>query len=145
MSGEMDCKIREMTIDDYDEVTALWRDTEGIGLGSSDTRESVASYLERNRSLSIVAQVGNEIVGAALCGHDGRRGYLHHLAVEKSQRGKGIGLALVNACIEALDKIGIRKCNVFLFSDNQNAEDFWRHNGWNFRDDLTVMQKVIRE
>ena len=68
--------IREMAISDYDSVIALWCQTEGMSIRDADSKESIASYLERNPGLSFVAESNNEIIGAVLVGTDGRRGYL---------------------------------------------------------------------
>jgi len=135
-------EIREMTAQDYEEVARLWRNTEGIGLDDgTDTREGIAAYLARNPGLSYVARHEGRVVGAVLCGHDGRRGYLHHLAVAQAHRQNGIGRALVEACLVKLGSIGIQKRNIFLFSDNEPGEEFWKHIGWNERGDLKVLQK----
>lgn len=134
-----------MSIDDYDEVYALWSGTEGVGLSESDARDAVASYLARNPGLSFVARIDNKVVGAVLCGHDGRRGYLHHLAVQHQHRRQGIGRTLVDMCLSKLASLEIHKCNIFLFSDNDDAKAFWKHNGWQAIDDLAVMQKIIEE
>jgi putative acetyltransferase len=141
----MNPAIRPMTIADYEEVLRLWQATDGVGLSESDEREAVAAFLERNRDLSRVVLDGSRIVGAVLCGHDGRRGYLHHLAVARSCQKRGLGKALVCACLADLAKLGIPKCNIFLFADNAAGEAFWKHNGWAKRTDLQVMQKVIGE
>jgi N-acetylglutamate synthase len=143
--------IRPMMADDYDEVAALWQNTEGIGLDEHvDTREGIAGYLARHPGLSFVAllECGDEsphsqkrIVGAVLCGDDGRRGYLHHLAVAAAWRRNGIGRALVEACLKRLASVGIPKCNIFLLADNELGKTFWKHNGWNERNDLKVLQK----
>ena len=135
--------IRAMTIADFDAVLRLWQETEGVGLNESDTRENIAAFLARNPGLSRVAADGGKIVGAVLCGHDGRRGYLHHLAVAKARRKLGIGKLLVETCLADLARQGIPKCNIFLFADNAAGEAFWKHNGWNKRADLQVMQKNI--
>ena len=121
----------------------LWQDTEGIGLNESDDRSHIRSYLRRNPGMSFVAVRGGEIVGAVLCGHDGRRGYLHHLAVAKAHRKKGVGKRLVNACLVKLRQLKIQKCNIFLFADKAAGEKFWKHNGWLQRTDLLVMQKSL--
>ena len=139
----MTFNIREMTVDDYDEALALWKAAEEIDLSDGDDKEGVALCLDRNPGLSFVACVGNTLVGAVLCGHDGRRGYLYHLAVDKKHRTKGIGRALVDQCLSALGKAGIRKCNIFLYSHNHEAKAFWEHGGWFSIPDLDMMQKVI--
>ena len=135
------CPIRPMTIADHDAVIRLWETTEGVGLSESDTRPAIESYLARNPSLSFVALAADKIVGTVLCGHDGRQGYLHHLAVAMSHRGHGLGKLLVECCLSGLWKLGIPKCKIFPFADNAAGEDFWKHNGWLDRGDLRVMQK----
>ena len=101
--------IREMSIADFEEVKALWQRSNGIELSTADTKESITRFLERNPGLSFVARDGDLLVGAVLCGHDGRRGYIDHLAVSQSHRCQGIGRALVGRCLYNLVQIGIRK------------------------------------
>ena len=138
----MKYKVRRMNLRDYDAVVALWRSIPGVGLDEdSDSRLGLARYLKRNPGLSFVACVGDAIVGAVLSGHDGRRGYLHHLAVAGSHRKIGIGRALVERCLQALGKQHIPKCNIFLFRSNVRGRSFWKHNAWNVRRDLSVLQK----
>ena len=138
----VDSRIAQMTAEDYDEVLALWRGTAGVGLDEgTDTQDGIAAYLLRNPGLSFVARRDGKVVGAVLCGHDGRRGYLHHLAVAAAHRHCGVGRALVEACLARLGHIGIRKCNIFLFSNNEAGQEFWKHVGWQERADLKVLQK----
>jgi putative acetyltransferase len=126
-------------------VLALWRSCEGIGLNESDTREAIAAYLVRNPGLSLVAtDADGVIVGAVLGGHDGRRGYLHHLAVASAHRGCGLGRALVDKTLTRLSQLGIQKCNIFLYANNAAGRAFWLREGWSLREDLVVVQKVIR-
>ena len=140
----MDFDIREMTVEDYDEALALWKATEEIDLSAGDDREGVALCLDRNAGFSFVARADKKLIGAALCGHDGRRGYLYHLAVVRQYRNKGIGRALVDRCLSALGKAGIRKCNIFLYSHNHGAKAFWKRGGWASIPELDMMQKVIK-
>jgi len=139
----MSYAIREMTIGDYDEVLALWKACEGVGLSDADSREGIASFLDRNPNLGHVARDGNELVGAILCGTDGRRGYIYHLAVSKHHRHRGLGRALVGRCLDALHRIGIQKCHIFVFADNADAIAFWNVIGWTQRVELTIMSRSI--
>jgi putative acetyltransferase len=132
--------VRSFRVEDYDAVIALWRRTEGVGLNESDTRRAIAAFLRRNPRLSLVAEKDGQIIGAVLCGHDGRRGYLHHLAVSKRHRCRGIGRQLVNACLTKLRKAGISKCNIFIFANNTKGLKFWAHTGWTLRTELRLMQ-----
>ena len=139
----MHASVRAMSIEDYDSVHALWVSTPGVGLSESDTRAGTGAFLGRNVGMSAVALVGSEFVGAVLCGHDGRRGYLHHLAVSSAWRGRGIARQLLAWCFDRLSAHGIPKCNIFLFSDNAAGAAFWQHNGWSSRTDLQVLQKSV--
>ena len=132
---------RPLPIADYDEIHALWKRTEGIGLSESDTREAIGRFLKRNPKLSLVAICGDRVIAAVLCGHDGRRGYLHHLAVAGKWRRQGIGRTLVDACLEKLRSEGIPKCNLFLYASNASGRAFWRRLGWNVRADLRLVQR----
>lgn len=134
-----------MSVADVPDALALWRRTPGIGLSESDTPPALAGFLGRNPDLSAIAlSPGGLVVGAVLCGHDGRRGYLHHLAVDVAHRKRGIARGLLEHCIACLEGLGILKCNIFLFRDNASGADFWQHNGWSPRDDLRVFQKIVR-
>ena len=116
-----DTRFQTMKLGDLAEVIQFWRGMEGIGLSESDSYSALSSYLRRNPGLSwVVRNRDRELVGAVLCGHDGRRGTLHHLAVAREYRRKGIGRALVEKCLSSLRELKILKCNLFLFSSQGN-------------------------
>lgn len=129
-------EIRTMTIADYDSVVALLAATSGVRLRGADSREAMSRYLERNPGLSFMALVDGAVVGCAMSGHDGRRGYLQHLAVSPDFRRRGIGSALVEACLAKLESLGIFKTHIDVLVENQQAHDFWRRGGWQKRDDI---------
>ncbi len=135
----MDYEIQQMTMADYDEVYALWRASEGIGLSADDERDGIARFLERNPGLAFVARRGKELAGVVLVGVDGRRGYLHHLAVGPAHRRQGLGRALVERCLSALGERGIRKCHLFVHASNQGGLDFWEEVGFYRRPELVLM------
>lgn len=128
-----------MGIGDYPGVMALWRATEGLCLRDADSEDAIRRYLDRNSGLSFVAEMDGALIGAVLCGHDGRRGYLHHLAVARSFRRKGLGRALAERCLEALRAMEIAKCHLFVRADNSAALAFWRRIGWGERADVVMM------
>jgi N-acetylglutamate synthase len=133
--------ITVMQPDDYDAVLALWQRCEGVGLTPSDSREAVKSFLLRNPGLSFAARHSDEIVSAVLCRHDGRRGYLYHLAVAPEHRHHGLGQAIVNECLTHLASVGIQKATIFVYGHNDTGQQFWRTVGWKDRTDLVVLQK----
>lgn len=135
--------IRAMTPADYDEVLRLWQSCDGIGLSSADSRENITQYLDRNPGMSFVAERQGEIIGAVLCGHDGRRGLIHHMAVAKHARRQGIGAALEKCCIDSLCSVGIGKCHIMVMADNAEGAGFWRRLGWQDRTTIRLMSKDV--
>ena len=146
MPGYTGCMtVRELTIDDYDAAYALWKSTEGVGLSAADSRENIASFLSRNPGLSFVAEADGAIVGTALCGCDGRRGFLYHMAVAPSHRRTGVGRALVQRCLRGLADLGMRKCHLFVLAENAAGRAFWQRIGWEERTTLVVMSHDVGE
>lgn len=121
---------REFVIGDYDRVCALWSDMEGVEICEGDSRDEIAEYLRRNPRLSRVAEANGEIVGAALCGHDGRRGWIYHLAVAREYRGRRIGKMLLVDCVRGLREAGLKRAIILVAGDNPAGHEFWLRNGW---------------
>ena len=141
----MTVNIHEMSMDDYPEVYKLWEMSEEIGLSKADSPHNINKFLDRNPGMSFTAWVEGKIVGVVLCGHDGRRGYIHHLMVHPDHRRKGIGQSLVSRCVFALTQIGIQKCHLFIFEENLDGIKFWESLGWARRVELTMMSQFIIE
>ena len=139
----MTINYRNMTIEDYQAVYDLWESTPGIGLSDADSREGIEKFINANPRSCFIALEGETLVGAVMCGCDGRRGYLHHLAVRVDQRGQGIGEKLVEECMAALRAIGIDKAHIFVIKTNEAGKVFWRKIGWQERDDLMVMSRMM--
>jgi ribosomal protein S18 acetylase RimI-like enzyme len=132
-------EIREFQPVDYDAVLELWRASPGVTLRDADAREPLMAYIRQNVGLSFVAKDADQVVGAVLCGTDGRRGYLQHLAVAASHRRRGIGRALAERCVRALAERGIDKCHLMVVSGNHDATAFWTRLGWTDRADIRLM------
>lgn len=137
----MQFEIRDMTIVHYDAIYDLWENSEGVGLSDSDEKDEIEKFLERNPGLSFTAWDKDSLVGAILCGHDGRRGLIHHLAVRETHRRCGIGKVLVDHCFGALRERGISKCHLFVFRDNQVGLAFWNGLEWISRHELLLMSQ----
>ena len=138
--------IREMTIEDYDEVYAFWSQQPGVGLTESDSRDAIEAFLQRNPGMScVVRDDEGTLIGAVLCGHDGRRGFLHHMAVAPLHRKRGLGRTMVNFCLKRLRDAGITRCNIWVYTSNEAGHKFWRAIGYVHRADLGMMQRPTAE
>ena len=138
----MEIEIAEMTPTDYDETVALWETCEGVCLGSADSRENITDYLQRNPGLSFIARDSGTLVGAALCGTDGRGGYLRHLSVAESHRKSGLGRRLADRCLSALREAGIGWCQIVVLTENEAGREFWRRTGWVEPDHIQMMSRL---
>ena len=138
--------IREMKIEDYDNVFALWKTIKGFGIRSvDDSREGIERFLKWNPGLSVVAEVEGTIVGAILCGSDGRRGCLYHVCVHKDFRRQGIGKSMVVWCMEKLKELQINKVSLIAFTKNDVGNAFWKEIGWTKREDLNYYDFTLNE
>ena len=138
--------IRRMTMDDYDRIYALWMSCKNMGFNDKDdSREGIGKYLRRNPDTCFVADRDGEIVGVILAGHDGRRGFIHHLAVREDCRRQGIGERLVARGLEALKVEGINKVALLVFRRNEAGNAFWEKQGFTAREDVAYRNRALTE
>jgi len=138
----MSISYKPMTSLHYEAAYSLWTATEGVGLSSADQPGAIGRYLARNPELSFVAHDGPLLAGTILGGHDGRRGFIHHLAVRSSHRRLGIGRRLVTLCLKALRAEQIEKCHLFVYQSNIEAITFWQKLGFLWRTELAMMSQM---
>lgn len=138
--------IRVMTEDDYDRVYALWMSCRNMGFNNvDDSREGIARYLRRNPSTSFVAELPGRIAGVILAGHDGRRGFIHHMAVAEDCRRQGIAAAMLERALEALKAEGISKAALLVFNRNEAGNAFWEKQGFTVRTDVAYRNRALTE
>ena len=138
--------VRVMKIEDYDQIYTLWSKIKGFGIRSiDDSREGIERFLKRNPTTSVVAEEDGKIVGAILCGHDGRRGCFYHVCVDENYRRRGIGKTMVVHAMEELRKEKINKVSLIAFAKNDIGNAFWNQIGWTKREDLNYYDFTLNE
>lgn len=130
--------IREMKAEDYEEIYAMWQITSKRALSQADSKEGILKYLMRNPGMSQVAVAEGRIVGTVLAGHDGRRGFIHHMAVIPEYRRHGIGHKLAQTAIDKIQADGIDKTHIFCYQNNETGQSFWSDFGFEKREDVFV-------
>ncbi|WP_338042458.1 GNAT family N-acetyltransferase [Paenibacillus ginsengarvi] len=136
-------EITEMTIEHYERMIGLWNVTEGLVLSEADSRENIESFLRRNSGLSFVCIDQRQVVGTSMCGHDGRRGFLYHVAVHRSYRGQRIAKDLVERSLGSLRNAGITKCHLFTLEHNEIGNRYWSGSGWSRRDGILLYSRDL--
>ena len=134
MYNEQDYYLRQMVPEDYDSVHKLWLSIRGFGIRAiDDSREDVERFLKRNPTTSVVACVGDKIVGSILCGHDGRQASFYHVCVAKSHRRRGIR------------QLQINKIALIAFTKNDAGNAFWKQIGWRYRPDCNYYEFALND
>ena len=136
--------IRPLDPDDIPAALLLWQGTSPLQPREVESELGLDRFLARNPGCSFVASEAGEIVGVAICGHDGRRGYLHHLGVQSQYRHRGIGHRLVEVCLAALHAEGISRVHVQLKLQNAGGLKFWRSLGCRERKDTLLISLMLK-
>jgi ribosomal protein S18 acetylase RimI-like enzyme len=132
--SDLDVRIRKVTSADAEAVLALWRvvfpEYADASKPQRNASASVARKLAFGDGLFWAAERGGSLVGTAMAGYDGHRGWLYSVGVHPDARGAGIGRALVQEAERALAALGCPKVNLQVFASNAGGCAFWRGVGY---------------
>ena len=134
-------KIELFTMRYYHEIIALWKRS-GIEVSSSDTRDEIAKMLKRNPDLFLIGKENEKVIAVVMGAFDGRRGYVHHLAIDPDYQKKGYGKTMMDELIEKFQIKKVHKVHLLIEKSNKEVADFYRKLGWEVRDDLIMMSFV---
>jgi len=137
-------RIEKYSNKSYNEVIELWKKA-GIGVSSSDTKEELEKMYNRNPQLFLLGKIKEKVVCVVMGGFDGRRGYVHHLAIDPEYQKKGYGRLMVDNLIKKFRKLGAHKVHLFIEKNNKEAVKFYQNLGWKIRDDLIMMSFIPDE
>ena len=131
-------EITYLTIEEkhHEELLELWKNTSGVKVREDDNKEGFLRLLHRNDGCSFLAMKDGNIVGSILCGIDGKRAYIYHMAIKSEYRNQQIGTRLVSMVQEKAKEFGVSKCSFVIFKDNYSGEQFWKSLGAVKRTDL---------
>jgi len=136
--------IEQFIIKDYDQIIKIWQEA-GINIGSSDTEDEIEKMLNRNPNLFLVGRVHEKIIAVVLGGFDGRRGYVHHLAVDPAYQNKGYGKMLMDELMLRFKQMKVHKIHLFIEKYNRSVINFYKKLEWDIRDDLVMMSFIPDE
>jgi ribosomal protein S18 acetylase RimI-like enzyme len=112
------------------QVISLWRDVFGYDAPRNAPSLSIDKKLAVGDGLLFVAIEGDLVVGTAMAGYDGHRGWLYSIAVLPACRRKGLGAALVAHAEQALGELGCVKINLQLMATNAATAAFYERLGY---------------
>ena len=132
-------RLRALHMDDHAACLELWHQCDGVAVRMWEDASAMTRLIERNPAMSCAAEVAGRLVGTVLCGNDGWRGWLYHVAVDPAWRRRGLATALVRRAQAELARAGIRRVHALLLSGNRDAMQFWSAAGWRQREDLSLV------
>ena len=137
-------KIITMSINDYNEIINLWKNTEGVGINDyDDSKKRIKIFLEKNSKLCFVVKDNNKIIGTIMGSNDGRRGLIYHLMIKPEYRKNGIGKKLLEKVEKNLKKDGIKRIYLVTLRKNKIGNKFWENNGYVIRDFVKFRSKIM--
>jgi ribosomal protein S18 acetylase RimI-like enzyme len=139
----MTMEIRPYRESDEEAVVALWREVFPDAPAYNDPREDIARKIRVQRDLFLVAEVEGMIVGTAMAGFDGHRGWIYLLAVRASYRRRGIGTALIERVEQGLAAMGCPKLNLMVRTSNEAVVPFYRKLGFEIQDVVTLGRRLV--
>jgi len=124
-------RVRPMRPDDYPAVRRLWERT-GLPIKPTgrDSQAAVLGQLKQFSSTYLVAEQQGRLVGVVLGTHDGRKGWINHLAVHPDHRRQGLAQRLLAACEQALGAQGIEIIAALVERDNAHSAAFFERAGY---------------
>lgn len=125
----MTVDVRPFADDDEDAVVALWH-AAGLVRPWNDPHRDIARKRQVQRDLFLVAADDAVVVGTAMAGYDGHRGWVYYLAVAPERRGAGLGALLMREAEARLLALGCPKVNVQVREGNEPVAAFYDRLGY---------------
>jgi ribosomal protein S18 acetylase RimI-like enzyme len=133
--------IKKFSMKYYKDVIQIWKNS-GISVGSSDEKDEIKRVLHKNPDLFLIGLIDKEVIAVVIGAFDGRRGYVHHLAVSPAYQKKGYGRKIMEELYERFRNLNVHKVHLFIEKYNEDVINFYKKIGWEIRDDLIMMSYV---
>ncbi len=138
--------VRRVSAADTEAVLALWRVVFPVYADPAHPQRDPAASIRRKLAfgdgLFWLAEREGRVVGTAMAGYDGHRGWLYSVGVHPEARRAGVGARLVAEAERALAALGCPKVNLQVFASNGSAQAFWRSVGY-AQDDVVPFGKRL--
>jgi len=140
-----DLQIRPYLEKDKPGVVALWEEAFPDNSPWNIPGNDIKRKLKVQRELFLVAEIKGEIVGTAMAGFDGHRGWVYYVAVSKKYRRQGIGKALMEHVEKGLKDMGCPKLNLQVRSSNTEVAEFYKRLGYDIEDRVSMGKLLTRD
>ena len=134
--------IRRYRQADESDVIDLWREVFPSAPARNDPLKDIELKLTEQPELFLVAIVDGLLVGTAMAGFDGHRGWVYYVAVNPAYRRRGIGSALMIEVEAALSQYGCPKLNLQIRSSNADVQAFYESLGYILEDRISMGKQL---
>ena len=110
-----------------------------VGFAEDDIRRKLAVQ----RELFLVAETASELVGTAMGGYDGHRGWVYYVAVHPKHRRRGIARNLMTELEDSLRVLGCAKLNLQVLASNETACAFYRKLGYQVEERVSMGKRLV--
>ncbi len=135
-------EIRTYEESDEAAVAALWREVFPDAPPWNEPEADIRRKLAVQRDLFFVAVDGGDVVGTALAGYDGHRGWVYYVAVKPDRRRRGIGAALMKRVEERLAAMGCPKLNLQVRAPNRETVAFYENLGYAVEERVSMGKRL---
>lgn len=136
--------IKPFQPDNEADVIALWHAC-GLTRPWNDPAADIARKQTTQPELFFVGSLSKRIVGTAMAGFDGHRGWVYYLAVAPDMHKRGIGRALMNRVEQALTELGCPKINLQIRAENEVVTNFYRALGYQVDPVVSMGKRLIED
>jgi ribosomal protein S18 acetylase RimI-like enzyme len=135
-------KVRSLTIDNYDQIVALWRHA-GLPFKPSgrDRKGAVQAQMAADPDFFIGAFQDKRLVGVVVATSDGRKGWINRLAVDPSFRRMGVAEKLISEAENVLHKHGLRMYCALIDDDNKVSKQLFKKCGYKEHRNIVYFRK----
>ena len=136
-------EIRDYQPGDKEALFELWRRCNLLAPWN-DLEADVALATSGDNNKIFVATKADRLIGSVMAGHDGHRGWLYFVGVDKDQRGRGLGSRLLRHAEDWLSGQDVPKVQLIIRQSNLAAGNFYARNGYS-PNPSRIMQRWLTE
>ena len=130
--------IRPCTACDHAGVIELWETVFPDDPPHNAPAKVLDAKLAMHDGMLFVATDADTVIGTAMAGYDGHRGWLYTVAVSPGHRRRGVGAALVRHAVAALRTAGCAKINLQIRTTNLAVREFYESLGFEAEERLSM-------
>lgn len=133
--------ITDLPSDQASAAVKLWREC-GLTRPWNDPDEDLQRALRGSDSTVLAYLRDTDLVGTAMVGHDGHRGWVYYLAVAERERRSGIGRDLMRACEDWVSARGVPKLQLVVRTDNEAVRAFYERLGYELNEVVVLGRRL---